>query len=194
MNQETKAFWSIPGSELLQKLETTPQGLTEEEAGKRLAQYGPNLLESRKKTDVLTLLLGQFKSPIILILLFAAGLSFFLGDPTDAAIILAIVMASGLLGFWQEHGASDAVEKLLAIVQIKAEVLRDGTSKEIPVEEIVPGDLVVLSAGNVVPGDCLILESKDLYLDEAALTGETYPVEKTAQVLPAETPDRKSVV
>jgi Mg2+-importing ATPase len=188
MNQETKAFWSIPGSELLQKLETTPQGLTEEEAGKRLAQYGPNLLGSRKKTDVLTLLLGQFKSPIILILLFAAGLSFFLGDPTDAAIILAIVMASGLLGFWQEHGASDAVEKLLAIVQIKAKVLRDGTSKEIPVEEIVPGDVMVLSAGNVVPGDCLILESKDLFLDEAALTGETYPVEKTVQVLPAETP------
>ena len=188
MIQETKAFWSIPGYELLHQFETAPQGLTEQEAGKRLAQYGPNLLKSRKKTDVLTLLLGQFKSPIILILLFAAGLSFFLGDPTDAVIILAIVLASGLLGFWQERGASDAVDKLLAIVQIKAEVLRNGTSREIPVEEIVPGDLVILNAGDVVPGDCLILESKDLFLNEAALTGETYPVEKTVHVLPAETP------
>lgn len=188
MIQETIAFWSIPGSELLHQLETVPQGLTEQEAGKRLAQYGPNLLKSRKKTDVLTLLLGQFKSPIILILLFAAGLSFFLRDSTDAVIILAIVLASGLLGFWQERGASNAMDKLLAIVQIKAEVLRNGTCKEIPVEEIVPGDLVVLNAGDVVPGDCLILESKDLFLNEAALTGETYPVEKTVQFLPAETP------
>lgn len=183
-----KAFWSQPASDLLQELATSPQGLTGEEAGKRLAQYGPNLLTARKKTDALTQLLGQFKSPIILILLFAAVLSFFLGDPTDAIIILVIVLASGLLGFWQEHGASDAVDKLLAIVQIKAEVQRDGSSKEIPVEEIVPGDVVVLNAGDIVPGDCLILESKDLFLDEAALTGETYPVEKTVQILPAETP------
>ena len=99
-------------------------------------------------------------------------------------IILVIVLVSGLLGFWQERGAANAVEKLLAIVQIKATVLRNGASKEIPVEEIVPGDIVVLNAGDVIPGDCLILESKDLFVDEATLTGETYPVEKAAGVLP----------
>jgi Mg2+-importing ATPase len=101
-------------------------------------------------------LLAQFKSPIIIILLFAAVLSFFLHDPADALIILAIVLVSGVLSFWQEHGAADAVEKLLALVQIKATVLRDSTSQEIPVEEIVPGDMVVLAAGDVVPGDCLL--------------------------------------
>jgi Mg2+-importing ATPase len=115
-------------------------------------------------------------------------LSFFLHDPADAFIILVIVLMSGLLGFWQERGAVDAVDKLLAIVQIKATVLRNGASEEIPVEEIVPGDIVVLNAGNVIPGDCLLLDSKDLFVDEATLTGETYPVEKAAGVLPTETP------
>ena len=134
------------------------------------------------------LLLGQFKSPIVLLLLFATALSFFLHDPVNALIILAIVLASGLLGFWQEHSASSAVEKLLAIVQIKATALRDGKPQDVPVEEIVPGDIVLLNAGDLVPGDCLIDESKDLFVDEATLTGETYPAEKLAGVLPAETP------
>ena len=130
-------------------------------------------------------MLAQFKSPIIIILLFAAVLSFFLHDPADAIIILAIVLVSGVLSFWQEHGAADAVEKLLALVQIKATVLRDNKSQEIPVEEIVPGDMVVLAAGDVVPGDCLLQESTDLFVNEASLTGETYPVEKTTGVLPS---------
>ena len=111
------------------------------------------------------------------------GLSFFLHDPVDALIILTIVLVSGLLGFWQEHSATNAVEKLLAIVQIKATVLRDGGPKEIPVEEIVPGDIVILNAGDIVPGDCLVQESKDLFVDEATLTGETFPVEKAVAVL-----------
>ncbi|HLP59902.1 MAG TPA: cation-transporting P-type ATPase, partial [Candidatus Deferrimicrobium sp.] len=105
------------------------------EANQRLKQYGVNLLKPRKRLNILLLLLAQFKSPIILILFFATGLSFFLHDPVDAFIILAIVIISGLLGFWQERGASNAVEKLLSIVQIKAAVLRDGISKEIPVEK-----------------------------------------------------------
>ena len=105
----------------------------------------------------------------------------------DASIILTIVVISGLLGFWQEHSASNAVEKLLAIVQIKAAVLRDGNQQEIPVEDIVPGDIVILNAGDIVPGDCLLLESKDVFVDEAMLTGETFPVEKAVSVLPADT-------
>ncbi len=188
MNQQLLAFWSAPPAELLQRLQTRPLGLTNDDAQQRLTRYGSNLLKPKKRSDALTLLLAQFKSPLILILLFAAGLSFFLHDPADALIILAIVLVSGLLGFWQERGAANAVEKLLAIVQIKAMALRDGSPVEIPVERVVPGDIVVLNAGDVIPGDCLILESKDLFVDEAALTGETYPVEKLVGVLPPETP------
>jgi len=116
------------------------------------------------------------------------GLSFLVRDPVDAFIIFFIVPVSGLLGFWQDRGASNAVEKLLSIVQIKSAVLRDGSSKEIPVEEIVPGDIVILNAGDIVPGDALVQESNDLFIDEAMLTGETFPVEKVVAVLPAETP------
>ena len=187
MNQLPPAFWSISATEMLQKLETAKEGLTGDEARQRLARYGANLLKPQKRSDVLTLLLAQFKSPIILILIFASGLSFFLRDPVDAFIILSIVLISGLLGFWQERGASNAVEKLLSIVQIKASALRDGSSKEIPVEEIVPGDIVILNAGDIVPCDGLIQESKDLFVDEAMLTGETFPVEKVVALLPAET-------
>ncbi len=154
---------------------------------KRLISYGANRLKPKKRSDAFTLLIAQFKSPIILILLFATVLSLFLHNLVDASIILTIVVISGLLGFWQEHGASNAVEKLLAIVQIKAAVLRDGNQQEIPVEDIVPGDIVILNAGDIVPGDCLLLESKDLFVDEAMLTGETFPVEKAVSVLPADT-------
>jgi len=181
-------FWSIPAAELLRQLQTTPQGLTNDEARQRFIRYGANLLNPRKRSNTLTLLLSQFKSPLILILIFAVGLSFFLRDPVNAGIILTIVLVSGLLGFWQERGAANAVEKLLSIVQIKAEVLRDGAMREIPVEEIVSGDIVILNAGDIIPGDCLIIESKDLFVDEAALTGETYPEDKMPGVLPEETP------
>ncbi len=187
MKRLSHAFWSVPVPEILKQLQATPQGLSGEEAQARLVRYGANLLKPKKRTDALTLLLSQFKSPIILILLFAVGVSFWLHDSADALIILIIVLVSGLLGFWQEKGAAAAVEKLLAIVQIKAMVIRDGDSKEVPVEAIVPGDLLVLNAGDVIPGDCFILESKDLFVDEATLTGETFPVEKTAGILPEET-------
>ena len=138
MTQHPPAFWSVPAAELLQQLGTTPQGLTSAEARERLTRFGVNALKPRKRTDELTLLLAQFKSPLILILLFAAGLSFFLHDSADALIILGIVLASGLLGFWQERGAAHAVEKLLAVVQTTAVALRDGAQKDIPVAEVVP--------------------------------------------------------
>jgi Mg2+-importing ATPase len=187
MNQLPKAFWNISVTEILQKLGTTKEGLTDDEAKARLARHGANLLKPPKRSDALTLLLSQFKSPIIIILFFATGVSFFLHDSVDAFIILSIVLVSGLLGFWQERSASNAVQKLLSIVQIKAAILRDGKSKEIPVEEIVPGDIVILNAGDIVPGDGLVQEAKDLFVDEAMLTGETFPAEKTEGVLPAET-------
>jgi Mg2+-importing ATPase len=188
MDQTQARFWSTDAPGLLQQLQVPPEGLSGEEASRRLSQYGPNLLKPPTRSGPLWLLLGQFKSPIILLLIFAAGLSFFLGDHPDGVIILAIVLASGLLGFWQEHGAASAVAKLLVAVQIRAEVLRGGASVEVPLEQVVPGDIVLLSAGCNVPGDCRVLESKDLFVDEATLTGETYPAEKSSQPVPAETP------
>jgi Mg2+-importing ATPase len=188
MNPNPTPFWSGSSLELLQQLQTTPQGLMSDEVQERLLRYGSNLLKPKKKSDAVTLLFAQFKSPIILILIFAAGLSFFLRNPMDATIILVIVLVSGFLGFWQERGAANAVEKLYAIVQIKTTVVRNGDSEEVPIEEVVPGDIVFIKASDVIPGDCLLLESKDLFVDEAALTGETYPVEKSIGTLPPETP------
>ena len=187
MDQNPHPFWSIPAETLLTKLNTTVKGLSSDEAGKRLISYGSNRLSAKKKADIFTHLIAQFKSPIILILLAATGLSLFLHNIVDASIIFSIVVISGLLGFWQEHSASNAVEKLLAIVQIKAAVLRDGKEQELPVENIVPGDIVILNAGDIVPGDCLLLDGKDIFVDEAMLTGETFPVEKDVSLLPADT-------
>src|SRR5450759_3755798 len=123
MNQPPSAFWSISAAEMLQQLGATGEGLVGEDARQRLARYGSNLLKPQARSNALTLLLGQFKSPIVLLLLFATGLSFVLHDPVNAFIILAIVLASGVLGFWQEHSATRAVEKLLAMVQVKATAL-----------------------------------------------------------------------
>ena len=187
MDPNSHQFWSVPTTESLGKFQTTITGLTSDEAKKRLTDFGANRLKPQRRSNAFTLLIGQFKSPIILILLFATILSLFLHNIVDASIILAIVVISGILGFWQEHSASNAVEKLLAMVQITAAVLRDGNEKEIPIEDVVPGDMVKLNAGDIVPGDCLLIESKDLFVDEAMLTGETYPVEKDVSVLPADT-------
>jgi Mg2+-importing ATPase len=136
MNPHRTEFWSTPIADLIQQLKTTPQGLSSQEVQNRLASLGANLLKAKKRTDSLTLFLNQFKSPIIVILLFAAGLSFFLHDAADALIIVLIVFVSGLLGFFQERGANNAVEKLLAIVQTKVQALRDGKQQEVPLEEI----------------------------------------------------------
>jgi len=188
MPSEFKEFWSLPADEVLARLETSRQGLSSGEAGERLDRHGPNVLKPKKRTDALTLLAAQFKSPLVLILIFAAGLAFLTGDRPDAFIILFIILASGFLGFWQEKGASDAVRKLMAIVQIEATVLRDGRAGEIPVEEIVPGDILLFGAGDTVPADCLLLDARDLFADEAVLTGETFPVEKTPGRLERQTP------
>jgi P-type Mg2+ transporter len=181
------SFWSRPASELLAALNSSAKGLTLAEAQKRQKIYGPNLLKPRHKVGWVGILLHQFQSPIILILIAASILSYFLSDSTNSIIILTIVLISGMLGFWQENGAQHAIAKLLEIVQIRIQVLRDGTEVTIPQEEIVPGDVLSLNAGDMIAGDCLLLESHDLYIDEATLTGETFPVEKEAGVLPADT-------
>jgi len=169
-------------SKLFEELQSSSDGLTSKQANERLEKFGPNILKKQKQSDAFSLFLSQFKSPIIIILLFAAALSLFLQDSTDAIIIFVIIFVSSMLGFFQEYRASSAIKKLLAMVRIKSIVIRDGSSKEIPLEEIVPGDIVMLSAGNKIPADCTIINSKDLFVNEAVLTGETFPVEKNADL------------
>ncbi|MBN2569483.1 MAG: magnesium-translocating P-type ATPase [Deltaproteobacteria bacterium] len=188
MDKISEPFWNIAEKELLQHLNTTLQGLTEQEAQQRIREFSIDQLQPQKESTTLLLFLAQFKSSITVILLFTAVLSFFLRDSTDAIIILSIIFISGFLGFWQERGAANAVKDLLSIVQTTAQVWRNGTIETIPIDKVVPGDIVMISAGGSVPADCRILESKDLFVDEATLTGETYPVEKAVGVLPAETP------
>ena len=183
---ELAAWWSLPDEELLHRLGASRDGLTSREAEQRSKQRGPSLgPEPPARRRVL---LAQFRSPIVLILLAAAVLSAGLRDATDALIILAIVAASAGLGFWQEWRASAAVAALLARVHSRASLLRDGRSVELSVEEVVPGDVVLLSAGSAVPGDCRILDANYLHAVESALTGETFPVEKSPGVAAADAP------
>jgi Mg2+-importing ATPase len=187
MDPSLPIFWNLPAPQVLEQLGSAPQGLSTAQAELLLARFGLNALHPTDRLRGLRLLLKQFASPITLILIAGAILSLFLGDPADATIILIIVVASGMLGFWQERGAADAVAKLLAVVQTRATVLRDGNEVKVALADVVPGDLVLLAAGATIPGDCLLLESHDLFVDEAALTGETYPVEKSSGVLAADT-------
>jgi Mg2+-importing ATPase len=161
------------------KADAVITGLTSEEAQRRLAEFGENRIRNKRRTGALTLFIAQFKSPIILILIGAAIVSLFLQDRTDATLILAIVLASGVLGFWQEYSATNAVAKLRALVETKARVLRDGNEVVVPLAEVVPGDVALLSAGAIIPGDGRLLEARELFVNEAALTGETFPTEKS---------------
>ena len=183
----TQSFWNLSMDRAIAEVNSNINGLTEDSARKRLEQHGPNKLKGGSHTSTIVLFLLQFKSPITLLLIGAAALSFSLQDPTDGIIILIIVLVSSVLGWWQEKGAANAVEQLLKMVQIHCRVMRDGQEKEIPVEGIVPGDIVLLTAGDVIPGDSILLESRELFVDEAAFTGETYPVEKNTGTLPVET-------
>jgi len=179
-------FWHLPIDDALRELSCGINGITDNEATKRLERYGPNTIKSKKKVSVVMLFLSQFKSPITLLLIAAALLSAGLGDVTDTVIILVIVLISSLLSFWQEKGAANAVEELLKLVRLNCTVLRDGVKKEIPMEHVVPGDIIYLTAGDIIPGDSLIIESQEIFVDEAAFTGETYPVEKSGCILPAD--------
>src|SRR4026207_1458095 len=181
-------FWSRKGEDLLVGLGSSLAGLTTSEAAARLRRQGPNVLGRVASQGALALLLRQFRSPISLLLLVTAILSGSLGEPTDAAIILAILAGSGLLGFWQERHASLAIEELLALIRIRACVRRDGQESEIPIEEVVPGDLVVLNAGDLVPADGRVVEATALALDEGALTGESLPAAKDTAAAPGDAP------
>jgi len=182
------AFWSRDASGLLAELGSGIHGLTSIEAARRLQTEGPNALGEDSGTGVVRLVLAQFKSPLVLILVFGGLVSAILRDWLDAAIILAVVLGSCGLGFLQEYRASKAVGGLRKRLALTVNALRDGARRVVPTSELVPGDVVVLSAGNLVPADGIVLESRDFLVTEASLTGESFPVEKQPAVLPADTP------
>jgi len=188
LTNSNQSFCHLSQQEAFEQLSSNSTGLTDQQVEEKIKQYGLNTIKAGSKFSVVLLFLDQFKSPITILLIIAAVLSAALGDVADTIIILSIILLSSFLGFWQEKGAAEAVSELLKMVQLNCTVLRNGQQKEISVEQVVPGDVVVLSAGKVIPGDSLILDSKELFMDEAAFTGETYPVEKNAGILPADTP------
>ena len=181
-------FWSLSKEKALNDLSSSVSGLTGTQADERLKKFGANTFKSGSHSSGFVLFLSQFKSPITILLIVAAVLSIGLGDLTDAIIILIIIILSSFLGFWQEKGAANAVDELLKMVQIRCLIIRDSKESDLPVQNVVPGDIILLSAGDVIPADSLLLESKELFIDEAAFTGETFPVEKNVGTLLPEAP------
>jgi Mg2+-importing ATPase len=179
------AYWSLPPGQLLSALASTTSGLEQADAESRIEQYGLNSIKAQRRATALGLFLNQFKSPLVLILIFAATVSAFVGEWTDAVIVLAVVIGSTMLGFVQEYRASTAVEKLRSQVTIKSSVLRAGEPQMLPSEQVVPGDVALLSAGSLIPADGVVLEANDFFVNQAVLTGETFPMEKKAGIVAA---------
>ena len=163
-------------------------GLTSDRAAAQLARIGPNSFDDALRLSALRLLLRQFESPLVLILAFAAAISLVLQQWVDAAIILAIVLGSSLLSFFQEYRASSAVEELKKRLALTARILRDDVEREVPVSMIVPGDIILLSAGNLIPADGLVIEAADFLVSEASMTGESFPVEKRPGIIAQDAP------
>lgn len=169
--------------ETFELLDTNPQGLSISDAEEKLLQYGPNELQEGKKKGVAGMLLGQFKDVMILILLAAAIISGIIGDLTDTIVILVIVVLNAVIGFFQEYRAEKAMQALKQMAVTQARVLRDGKTNWLPATALVPGDVVILEAGNAVPADIRIVESVNLKIEEAALTGESHAIDKITHSL-----------
>lgn len=184
-----QAFYTQTQAEVMKTFETSEDGLSEGEAKKRLAAYGPNELDEGKKTTMFQKLLAQFKDLMIVVLIAAAAISAMVPNAeghrewVDAIIILAVVVINAIMGVIQENKAEQAIEALREMSTPNAHVLRDGHSVTVNSHELVPGDVVLLEAGDVVPADMRLFEVSTLKIEEAALTGESVPVEKNLAVL-----------
>lgn len=182
-----KDFWSFDKDDVLKKLNSSEAGLSNKEAEDRIRKYGKNVIEEKKSTSNFMIFLSQFRSPISMILIFAAVLSIFLKDYSDGVIILIIILISSFLSYLHESKAKDAVKKLLSSVSVKSSVLRDGTFKELDNANLTLGDIIKVKTGDMIPADSLLIEDNSLSTDESSLTGETFPVEKLCGKLPANT-------
>ena len=175
-------FWSeLETKKVFEKLKTGEEGLTEEEARERLLKFGPNELEKKKQTSKLEIFLNQFKSVLVLILIFATVFSALIGEILDAAAILVIVILNAIFGFVQEYKAEKTIETLKKLTSPEAVVIREGKPRKIPSKELVLGDIVVLEEGSRVPADLRIFEAIDLRIDESMITGESVPVTKKTE-------------
>ena len=171
--------------ELEGELKTSPRGLAKADASRRLAQYGKNALEVKRKKTIWSMLLHQLTDFMILILIAAAVVSGIVGDVTDTIVILAIVIINAVVGLVQEWRAEKAMEALQNMAASHARVLRDNESIEIPAQDLVPGDVVMLEAGNIIPADLRFIETHTLKVDESSLTGESLNIEKKTEAMPA---------
>jgi len=171
-------FWTYTASELYQQLNTSKEGLTQAAAYQQQQQRIDKTNIKKPWIKDLILLLSQYKNPLILLLVFAVILSTFLGEYSESIIILVVLLLTGILGFIQERSAGRAIEKLRQLVHNKASVRRNNIEKDVPVDEVVAGDIVLLNAGDIIPADCYIIQSNDLHVNESVLTGESFPAEK----------------
>jgi Mg2+-importing ATPase len=183
----TSNFWQFDTKYWFRKLGSSEKGLTQQDAASILERSGGVIKKKSGLKKDLLLFFGQFKSPLMLLLVGAVILSGVLGDTSDVFIILFIIVSTTLLSFFQERNAGKVVEKLQSMISLKSAVLRDGIEVEINSNEIVPGDVVIFKAGDRIPADCMIIDSNELHANEASLTGESYPVRKEAGILPAQT-------
>ncbi len=165
--------------EVLDQLHTEPRGLTAEEAATRLERHGPNRLPDAEQESALSRLLRQFRDPMIYVLIAAAVLTTVLGEWVDTIVILAVVVINAVIGFVQEGKAEDALEGIRTMLSLDAQARRDGSWRTVPAEELVPGDVVRLSAGDRVPADVRLMSASNLRVEESALTGESVPVDKS---------------
>jgi len=181
------AYWSIDVTELLRRLHSNEHGLSSAEAAMRLLQYGPNELREQRALSPFRVFGNQFRSPLLLLLVFAAGASVLTGEWLDAGIVLLIVAATVSIGYAREYSAESAAAALRVRVRTYTQVIRDGSPRAVPAGEIVPGDVVLLSAGSLVPADAVIIEASDCFVSEAVLTGETFPTRKGRATVAAST-------
>jgi len=165
--------------EVLKELKTSRDGLSQDEALKRLEKYGRNELVEERKAGPVKLFLSQFMDILIILLILAAVASYFVGDVLDSAVILFVVVVNATVGFIQEYRAERAMEKLKGLVSTEAVVVRDGETLRIPASELTLGDIVIIEEGDNVPADLRLIETYDLRIDESALTGESIPIRKT---------------
>lgn len=185
---EDIGFHTLSTGELLARLQTTADGLNSEQVQRRREIFGPNDIARVRRPSAVVRYLGHFKNVLVLILLFAAIVSAFVGEIKSAIIIFVIVIASVTLDFYQESRAEIAAELLRQRIVSHATVIREGRQQDVPIMDLVPGDILLLSAGDIVPADAVLLSERDLYVNQSALTGEPYPVEKHAFAAPPETP------
>lgn len=188
-------YWSVPTERVLGHLNSSEKGLTAGEARKRLLAYGKNEITHSGLTPGIKIFFSQFRSPLLLILLFAVFMAWFLGERTESGIILAILLLNALLGFYQEFKSEKAFRELQKYISLEAEVLREGKKVQLDASQLVPGEIIFLEPGDIVPADCRLILAHDLEINESSLTGESFPVLKEVSLVhSAELHKRKNCV